>query len=702
MATCALDGLDRIVAAPGQTVFTFTFDADLITDADVLLWFEDVSAGTPGAEAAQGGGAGQFSVDRVAKTCTLVTPAEVNDVITMIRRQSSPVRKTTFTNPSDFIPSVVNNEFDHFLHGLEDLGRDRCLAIRMDYGVDPSSLNLELPAPVLNAPIGWVSTTQIGNLPPIVGGGGTLNKIPLWTPDGFTLGDSAMTQSAGNVVASGTFSSTDLIITSDGSSVAPAVKWASPADPDGNTGFYIPASGNLGITGDGVSLVVFRQGNIQFKVDIRAETDVVIIGDLFVNSGSITSPSGAISFGNENLSTTGTLASGVLTVTGTVTAQLDGGAASTITSLFENTGSGDSISELEIKSFNSDWKFRARSSVAVPSLELRDVTTGNTIMTIETGSPSGCIVIQGSGNVNIGAGDLVLSNELFANGGVIRSNTGAISFLDENLSTTGTLASGALTVTGNITLTGELTGSITIAGNLAVNGGNITSSSGAIAFANENLSTTGTLASGNLNVTGLIKATSPTVAAITVYRADKTIGQGASFLFNMNDSIDSEVGYAEIFGSIGVNTTTLISGNITFKVKTAGANTNILTLIGATKLATFSDDVTLNAGDLEVTLGQAGFGTIPGEQFHYSGLIAGAKALFIKDIETSTEAVVEIRQTHTGGAVPCLELDQDDASEAFIDFVGSEKGVIDEGTSSLESVTIAVNGTLRRLAVYAV
>ena len=47
--------------------------------------------------------------------------------------------------------------------------------------------------------------------------------------------------------------------------------------------------------------------------------DTLAAGTLTIGSGSITDSSGAISFGNENLSTTGTLASGALDVTGTAT-----------------------------------------------------------------------------------------------------------------------------------------------------------------------------------------------------------------------------------------------------------------------------------------------------------------------------------------------------------------------------------------------
>jgi len=204
MALCALEGRTVISASGGQTVFTIGWDATLINDADVLLWLEDVSAGTPGAEVVQGAGAGKFTVDRVAGTCTLGTAAEVGDIITIERHQSTPVRKTTFSQPGDFIPSTVNNEFDHFLQLIGDLSRDRCRSIRMDRGVSLTSLDLELPAPVAGSAIGWTDATTIGNIGVLLTGSGTLNTIPLWTPNGFTLGDSVMTQSSTLITIAGT------------------------------------------------------------------------------------------------------------------------------------------------------------------------------------------------------------------------------------------------------------------------------------------------------------------------------------------------------------------------------------------------------------------------------------------------------------------------------------------------------------------
>jgi hypothetical protein len=65
------------------------------------------------------------------------------------------------------------------------------------------------------------------------------------------------------------------------------------------------------------------------------------------------------------------------------------------------------------------------------------------------------------------------------------------------------------------------------------------------------------------------------------------------------------------------------------------------------------------------------------------------------------QATVYIWQNHLGGGQPCLTLDQDDSSEGFIDFLGSDRGVITGATNSVESVRVELNGTVRRLALYA-
>jgi len=59
------------------------------------------------------------------------------------------------------------------------------------------------------------------------------------------------------------------------------------------------------------------------KFSINTSGNLQLDGTLRVDGGSITSTSGSITFGNENLSTTGTLASGALSVTGAITATGD-------------------------------------------------------------------------------------------------------------------------------------------------------------------------------------------------------------------------------------------------------------------------------------------------------------------------------------------------------------------------------------------
>ena len=64
-------------------------------------------------------------------------------------------------------------------------------------------------------------------------------------------------------------------------------------------------------------------------------------------------------------------------------------------------------------------------------------------------------------------------------------------------------------------------------------------------------------------------------------------------------------------------------------------------------------------------------------------------------------AQLHIDQKEDDEAIPVLALDQADISEGFINFIGSDRGVITGATDSVESVRVEVNGTVRRIAVYA-
>jgi len=63
-------------------------------------------------------------------------------------------------------------------------------------------------------------------------------------------------------------------------------------------------------------------------------------------------------------------------------------------------------------------------------------------------------------------------------------------------------------------------------------------------------------------------------------------------------------------------------------------------------------------------------------------------------------AQVHIDQSDNGAAIPVLSLDQADTSDGFINFIGSDRGVITGATNSLESVRVEINGAVRRLALY--
>jgi hypothetical protein len=120
------------------------------------------------------------------------------------------------------------------------------------------------------------------------------------------------------------------------------------------------------------------------------------------------------------------------------------------------------------------------------------------------------------GAISAGSGSTV-GNLTLADGSITDSS-GAISFGNENLTTTGTLNAGTGSTFGNLTLAN----------------GSITDSSGAISFGNENLSTTGTLdvsglsTLGALTVTGAMTFTSGGVTVDNLSFNDNTISSSSN------------------------------------------------------------------------------------------------------------------------------------------------------------------------------
>jgi len=128
-------------------------------------------------------------------------------------------------------------------------------------------------------------------------------------------------------------------------------------------------------------------------------------------------------------------------------------------------------------------------------------------------------------------GTSVLAGTLTLSGGSIVDSSGAISFDNENLTTTGSVTAGSFSTSGTASF-----------GTLTLGSGSITDSSGAISFSNENLSTTGTLAAGTTTIaTTLVLASgsiTDTTGAISFSNENLTttgtLGAGATTVTQLN------------------------------------------------------------------------------------------------------------------------------------------------------------------------
>ena len=263
---------------------------------------------------------------------------------------------------------------------------------------------------------------------------------------------------------------------------------------------YLKTNSVIDFGGD--TTLTHSAGNLTLNTKLTAATGSSV-GDLTLANGSITDSSGAIDFGDENLSTAGTLDCGVLT-------------AATGSSVGDLTLANGSITD---------------SSGAI-SFGDENLSTAGTldcgVLTAATGSS---------------VGDLTLAN------GSITDSSGAIDFGDENLSTAGTLDCGVLTAA-----TGSSVGDLTLAN------GSITDSSGAIDFGDENLSTAGTLDCGVLTA-----ATGSSVGDLTLANGSITDSSGAIDFGDENLSTAGTLDCGVLTAATGssVGDLTLANGSIT-------------------------------------------------------------------------------------------------------------------------------------------
>ena len=194
----------------------------------------------------------------------------------------------------------------------------------------------------------------------------------------------------------------------------------------------------------------------------------------------------------------------------------------------------------------------------------------------------------------VNAGNLALTN------GSITDSGGSISFGDENLSTTGTLGSGAITSTGNISgvnITG--TGTTHTLGTIEVAGNVIRSTDSTQIEVNDSLKVVGPLSAGvtTLNPAGSNNIESTT--GFTIFGSNILMGQGKSIAFEGATANDFETdiqvtdptadrtitfpdasGTVALTGSTGYATSTIFTSAVTLILYNS-SGTPVKTIVGS-------------------------------------------------------------------------------------------------------------------------
>jgi hypothetical protein len=280
--------------------------------------------------------------------------------------------------------------------------------------------------------------------------------------------------------------------------------------------------------------------------------DTLTAGTLTIGAGTITDSSGAISFGNENLTTTGNV-----DANGVEFDSLSGTGAVAITDIKdEDNMASDSATMLATQQSIKAYVDAQVDTVDTLSevLAIGNTTSGTDVSVTTTdkvqfrdaaiyinSSVDGQLDIVADTEIQIAATTVDINGAINASGEIIAASldisgdidvdgTSNLDIVDidgaVNMATTA-LVTGVLTTTATQVATGGITsgsniisdtdstdslGSTTVrwlkgwfdtltAGTLTIGGGTITDSSGAITFGNENLVTTGTLGSGALTAT---------------------------------------------------------------------------------------------------------------------------------------------------------------------------------------------------------
>jgi len=214
--------------------------------------------------------------------------------------------------------------------------------------------------------------------------------------------------------------------------------------------------------------------------------------------------------------------------------------------------------------------------------------------TLTIGLPNSVTITTQLTSPTVVAGNLTLTN------GSITDSSGAISFGNENISTTGTLGSGAITSTGNISgvnITGS--GSTHTLGTIEVAGNVIRSTDSTQIEINDSLKVVGPLSAGvtTLNPAGSNNIESTT--GFTIFGSNILMGQGKSIAFEGATANDFETdiqvtdptadrtitfpdasGTVALTGSTGYATSTIFTSAVTLILYNS-SGTPVKTIVGS-------------------------------------------------------------------------------------------------------------------------
>jgi hypothetical protein len=214
----------------------------------------------------------------------------------------------------------------------------------------------------------------------------------------------------------------------------------------------------------GTTSVRWNEG---FFDDLTATTSVKP-GTLVLAAGSVTDTSGAIGFGNENLSTTGTLASGVLTVTGAILPNANDGGALGVSGtawsdLFLASGSVINFNAGDVTlTHSANTLTVAGGTLATAALTTSTIVASDVIKTDDATEATSTTAasLQTDGGIAWAKDAYVGDDMFFTSGAVLNFNSADMTLTHSANTLTvagGTLATAALTASGATTFTGDTT-----------------------------------------------------------------------------------------------------------------------------------------------------------------------------------------------------------------------------------------------------